>query len=577
MNYNAITTIIVHVLSIVHCQQREVLLISELNSFFRFDHNVFILAPIADADRFINTNGRMECTPQTVYIFDTDDAGNITGLESLTNIWSKDALVVVVPDSTKMEKLKKLIVPVIQQLDKSTKELLHINMKIGVFFTQVVGEKELKTLFEWCWERGINNIFAATYPADQSIAEHSLNIFTFNPFGAFQVTNVTGSESFQNIFLNENRNFQQHPVRLSASFKRLSDRMLWETIFRSINASVVHVGSKNIVDILSEPYYMDHNYRGFMYPMKMESEVLVVPQSLPYSGFTAYLQSLTSDEFFGYFLVTIFAVVVLLSLLRLVKLNKKMIFQSGADVVNLLMNDNAAIKYQQLSRIEVFIIVPLTFVGFVIVNGLLSNLKSYLTRPILQPQIDDIEQIYRSQFPILTLNEIWKDSIIAALEDQSPYRDWGDKIQVLDVKLLGYEISSYNTSIAFLWNLPAIECLRAVQKRLNIRGYHVTKAKIYSQHLTYALSDSFPFMERMNEIASRTKSAGLYKKWLKLEHSEIESEFLEMNKLLRIDSEPDVEPFSIPIFIVYGWIAGSVVFIVEIIWEKCKFWLTKRI
>lgn len=56
MSYEANITIF-NILSIVNSQHREVVLISELNSFFNFDHNVFLLDSSAEINRFINTKG----------------------------------------------------------------------------------------------------------------------------------------------------------------------------------------------------------------------------------------------------------------------------------------------------------------------------------------------------------------------------------------------------------------------------------------------------------------------------------------------------------------------------------------
>lgn len=560
MSYKAITTI-VHFLSIIiNRQHQEVKLISDLNSFFNFDHTAFLLHSSAEIDRFV-ANGP---TPQTLYVFDSAGDGNVTGLETLTEIGSKNTFMVVVPESAHFEGYAKLL----NQVEKlqATKERLHINIKIGVFFKQFVGEKDLQKLFEWFWGRGITNVFAATYP----IEEDSLTIFTFNPFGTFQVINVAASESYDDFFLNQNCNFQQHTLRLGEPYNRLSDEKLWLVIFSLVNATFVTVGSDEASDIKPILYYISSRKREFMYPIKQESEVVVVPQSLPYSEFSAYLQSITSGELFVYSLITIAAVTVYLSIIRYIKQRKIIFFQSVADVLNLLLNDNGAIKYQQLSRTEVFIIVPLTFVGFIIVNGIFSNLQSYLNRPIFQPQMDDIEEIHQSPLRITTLNTGWQDTLIGALQDQSTYTDWRDKTQVLDVYLLDAEINKFNTSISFLWNRPTVQCALRVQKRLNIRGYHITKANIYNQHLTYLLNRTFPFMERFDDIALRTKSSGLYDKWLQWEHAEYESEVLKNNWHRRNYAEREIERFSFPMFIVYGWIAGIVVLMVEIGWKKCN-------
>lgn len=131
----------------------------------------------------------------------------------------------------------------------------------------------------------------------------------------------------------------------------------------------------------------------------MASHVIVVPEALPYPEFLSYLLLITSKNVFGYCSVTIVAIMILLSIFRYIKEKKIWFFQSVVDVISLLMNDNGTIKYHKLSPSERFMIVPLTFVGFVIAHGIFSNLQSYLTRPIHQPQINTID-VYRSPYQI---------------------------------------------------------------------------------------------------------------------------------------------------------------------------------
>lgn len=130
--------------------------------------------------------------------------------------------------------------------------------------------------------------------------------------------------------------------------------------------------------------------------------MLLVPEALPYSEFTSYLQTITSDPFFGYSLIAITIVILILTTFRYIDYKKIVFFESTADVLNLLINDNGNIQYRKLSRIEILLIVPLTLMGFVIVNNVFSTLQSYLTRPYLKPQIKTIEDIYQSQLLILT-------------------------------------------------------------------------------------------------------------------------------------------------------------------------------
>lgn len=233
-----------------------------------------------------------------------------------------------------------------------------------------------------------------------------------------------------------------------------------------------------------------------------------------------------------------------------------------------------------MTRAEVFLIVPLTFVGLIVVNGILSSLQSYLTRPILQPQIDDVDGIHRSNLKIFTLHSLWKDMLTEILQNQSIYRDWSDRIQVIDVVQLDQEINSFNTSISFLWNQLTMQSMTRIQKRFdNMRGYHIIDANIYTQHVTYLVNETFPFTERLNDITSRFKSAGLYDKWLRIEYDEFEGEIFEIVQRIywERNGQSTTEPFTIPIFIVYGWIAGVVMLIVEMIWEKNNLSMKKRV
>lgn len=104
--------------------------------------------------------------------------------------------------------------------------------------------------------------------------------------------------------------------------------------------------------------------------------------------------------------------------------------QSVADVFNLLLNDNEHIKYRQLFRVECFVIVPLTFVGLIVVNGILSALTSHLTRPTFQPQINTAEEIYNAKLNIVTMNDVWKSTLVAQFSSHTNYSDWDKRVIV---------------------------------------------------------------------------------------------------------------------------------------------------
>lgn len=141
-----------------------------------------------------------------------------------------------------------------------------------------------------------------------------------------------------------------------------------------------------------------NGYRNefYTYPIYIDYVVMVVPEALPYPEFATYLNAIASDIFFVYSSITILVVICLLTVSQYMKQKRFLFFQCTADVFNLLMNDNDAIKYRELSRAEVFIILPITFAGFVVVNGILSMLQSYLTRPIMQPQMNTAEDIHHN-------------------------------------------------------------------------------------------------------------------------------------------------------------------------------------
>lgn len=239
------------------------------------------------------------------------------------------------------------------------------------------------------------------------------------------------------------------------------------------------------------------------------------------------------------------------------------------------MNDNICIKYQRLSRKEVFLIVPLTLMGFVIVNGILSNLKSHLTRSIPRPQINTIEEIYRSPFPILTWTKEWKVELIDVLTNLTTHTDWNDKvIGVAGRELLYEQFYKYNKSISYLVDTTNANMMLRIQKHLKLNNYHNPKIPIIFRHFSYRVNKKFLFFERLNEILHRIQSAGLYGIWRRQHFSDLDEKIKNKN-LVQLTNE-NVKRFEFPNFIFYGWIAGAVVLVVEIIWKKYKFsWIRK--
>lgn len=147
------------------------------NKFFYFDHNVFLLASSVDSGRFIKKAEKDECTPQSVYVFESAD-GNIIGLENVKEKRSKNTLLIVVPDRGSVKHNIELIGQV-KDIHR-----LQINMKIGIFLSHNLSNDDVKKWFETMWNKHIINIFIAINPYRENItrhiSDHLMNIFTIH-------------------------------------------------------------------------------------------------------------------------------------------------------------------------------------------------------------------------------------------------------------------------------------------------------------------------------------------------------------------------------------------------------------
>lgn len=307
-----------------------------------------------------------------------------------------------------------------------------------------------------------------------------------------------------------------------------------------------------------------------VYPMTMSSVFIIVPEALPYSDFLAFLRSLTSKALFGYFSGAIIATILSLSAFRYVERKTFLFLQSAADVVNLLLNDNGYINYRRLSRAEVFVVGPLTFVGFIMVNGILSNLQSYVTQPVLQPQIRTFDDLYSSSLNITIPSEYWRNRLLETATNQSKYQDWNDKISVMEYQQLFKQVQLFDISTAYLLGGSDVYALQKIQKLLGIRGYFNTEIQIANLLNLYPINENFLFFEKLNEIILRIHGAGLYVVWVRDLFAESENRIVVSNRE-RLEYQQvisDVETFEFPMLIVYGWIAGSVVLVVEIVFQR---------
>lgn len=595
MSYNTIVTIISLLITAISPQYQEMLLIQNINKFFTNDQNIFFIESSIDLNRFVYKPSSRndfhehtaERTPQSIFMFERLDDG-ITGIESLKEIKSKNTLLVVVSVKSNFVQNENLFTQ-IKEIQR-----LNIDMKIGVFFSHIFSD-DLHRLFEWCWTHRIINIFVAFYSNHEGSHsrhhDHLLNIFNYSPFETFDVINVTGCESVEKYFPTKISDFKQHPIRMgiydntwlfqySETDQRIGgpDGKLWKTILQFLNASfTINVEREqlwrmlkaNEIDVVAFLHRFPEQQLSYLYPINMETEVIAVPESLPYPEFIAYLRSITSKTIFGYSIITILLNVVLLCTIRYIKRKKIVIFQCAADVLNLLMNDNGFIKYRELSSSEVFLILPLTFTGFVIVNGILSTLQSCVTQPIIQPQIDTIEDIYKSSFPIFTTSKYWASELPSVLGNLSKHGGWTNKVHFKRSAELLPQIFTYNTTISILLFKSHVKILLEHQKRLHIRGYHIpTQMYVFKFLTSYHINADFPFIERFNEIIHRLQSAGLYDRWTGELYSEVKNKVFSANRSDDMGKREESETEMFPKIIIYGWIVAIIVLIFEIILEQ---------
>lgn len=152
------------------------------------------------------------------------------------------------------------------------------------------------------------NIFVATLPNmnDNSL----LNMFSFHLFGSLTVINVKEYRN-ESVFPNLDSNFRQHRLRLSHKTQELLDIKFWDVVLSHMNASSFEIvdnitrmdHSEVDYDVAPDLYIQSEREFGNMYTSEMGLDLLLVPETLPYSDFTAYLIAITSDAFFGYFFI----------------------------------------------------------------------------------------------------------------------------------------------------------------------------------------------------------------------------------------------------------------------------------
>lgn len=565
---------------IVDYQHQEELLINRLNDYYNFDHNILLLEPTTDINRFIGMDQKMtSATPRTLHTMkSTDD--NTETLKRIGKIESKNTFLVVAIETENFQENLKLL--------EQVKELhrLQIYMKIGLLFTQAISTSNLQRLFQQYLEYEIIHIFAAFSSEavrQQGDHNHLLHVFAMNPFGSNNVMNLTDSGTYREYFVSEKINFQQHPIRLSSCLPfPADDRNLWLTVFQVLNASFTEEqcidGSRSHSenaswDVVATSHLLYFGTVTTIYPKFSETVIFAVPEAAPYPGFAAYLLTITSDRFFVYALMTVACVVVILCFSRYIEEKKFSLFRSVADVASLLMNDNGFVKYNKLTWAENFIVVPVTFVGLVVVNGILSTLQSYLTRPILQPQTETMADIYKSPFAIFAPNAYHAIIANEVMQTHLKYDNWTNRVKSMDYYIYPQLYGSCYDRVGLV--LPVLDAKRLlrIERKMNFRQHYIPQIQIYSTFMSYATTPYYPFMNRFNDIIHSARSAGLTEKWYADYDSYAENEQLQYYKqrkklgLLSNQKLDEIEGFTVPVLILYGWGASTGVLFIEIMWK----------
>lgn len=563
------------------CTSPELRIVNKLNDAFKFDHIILLLESSSNVvTSFARTTSHQnDLLPQTIY------AMNFTNINTQLQIEisSKNTFVVVgLKDSTDIEK-KVLLLDSLMKMQRQ-----QINIKIGIFFKHLSSTNDLTRLFAWCKEHVIVHVLVATYAkigaTNELLRSDELTLFALNFFGAESIVSLTHDDDPSDFFPNLKANFQQHQLRVGVLPANVAYVYIWLDIFRLMNASfiieLVDENSTNYdellergIDIIPAIFTQEFMHNFHLYPAVTHCYGIIVPFALPYPDFFAYLKIVTSDCLFLVSFIAIAIAVVILIVSRWINRSKITIFQSLLDVASLILNKNDEIRYGQLSVPELFVVVPFTFMGLVFVSGVLSHLQSHVTRPFLQPQIQTLDDIYDSPFQIVTSDESWKSSLTEALNIITS-RNWSDKVIAIN-KSLSTAAEWFNFSMPFLLSNLEKDIGFKVQERLQIKRYNSAHLQVLKDFCYVSLlNDKFVFFDRFNEIINQMKSSGLTDYLQGLVVDLLVNDLLKRNRERNIEIL-NVETFDVsmddfPMFVVHGWIASVLVFIVEIMWTKYK-------
>lgn len=581
-------------------EYQESAVINTLNDRYSFDHNVILLDSSADINRFINVERQVPLTPQSVFVHKNDP----TQWNNFKQIRSTNPFTIVGFGKFRPKTIRNEFASLLDRVIEIQR--LKLNMKIGLFFADSISYNDLLELFKWFFGRRIISIFVACY-GESSESMNVLEVFSFNPFGTFRVLNITDT-NYDNIFLSQNSNFQRYPLNVTYGGRIYYDPLL-RTIFQGMNASynLVSSSSTSWIDFDTDRLEPIGETNVLIYPIFKDKTVMIVPKSKPYPKFLAYLQLFASTNVFMYIIFTIVLTIVLLTLIRYKGEKNTSIFQSGSEILYLLMNENGFIRYQLRSFPEVSLLVPLTFAGFIFTNGFMSVLQSYLIQPVMQPQINTLEDIYKSDiliYPQLNVLETALDNMFRNLTIYNGPKKVGQGHY--QSRILRFFSGIFPESENF-WKEK-----EQAEEKLDVRGFHVSEVYLQESLYSYRVNDAFAFADRMNDIINQLQGAGLIERWTRFtDAAPFTDDVKDRERLLRenviheyltpieipsteelkilfpntwkkeVDQYREMFPqnseetsFDFPMFVFYGWGVSAAVFFMEILYH---FWLSKII
>ena len=135
-----------------------------------------------------------------------------------------------------------------------------------------------------------------------------------------------------------------------------------------------------------------------------------------------------------------------------------------------------------------------------------------------------------------------------------------------------------NQEMAYLSNGENTKLFLAAQKRLEINAIHIPNIQLSTYHYGYLVHDDFLYLERLNEIINWMRNAGLYDVWTRqmIEQNEKYLVNRYRKRVANQNNVANIENFEFPTFIFYGWLAGLIVLMLEIMWKRFGFLCKKK-